>query len=487
MPGSGTGKPGKGKTPKPPKTTPATPGSGTGKPGKGKTPKPPSKGKAPRHRRYTWKKNPVRKAGSLLKSGFVKTRRGTRRTWKTITSRKFRRRLHKAWTPFRAVYRGTRKHGGKLAANVMRVGGRWILATHTFLGTIRLSTKGPNWLRPLSRVLHWATSPLAMVVNISRRWTWLSTWIYATATARPITKPVTTKTPPTPTAGTGTPAPAPSPAGHATVPSPATAPTGGPTVGDTSPVHHAYPLIYAADAIRAAGAAFAAAPADSMKGYEAVIETLGHLDFAMCHLMHTIAQVTEEDFKVDPAIPDHFRSIGIQFLMLGGFVDSAHKVFRDLHAAQLENLENPTWQGRKWDISANWAHIMPAYSWRDPASHTLPLLLASGAIRDAGVHIRLHPSGTMFGYEETIRQLAPLAEALYGLMETVASVTETEFAVHPAIPAMHRDAGQRFRDLAGSIETVHLMYLALHQEQILNLLHPTYQGAKWDIGRNTTP
>lgn len=253
---------------------------------------------------------------------------------------------------------------------------------------------------------------------------------------------------------------------------------------DNTPVHHAYPLIYAADAIRMAAAAFAAAPADSMKGYEAVIENLGHLEFSMCHLLHNIAEVTENDFRVNPLIPDQYRSLGVHFLMLGQFVDEAHKLYRTVHAEQLENIENPTWQGRKWDLSENWAHILPQYAWTDPTTHVMPLLLASGAIRDAGVHIRLHPSGTMFGYEMTIQHLAPLAEALYELMETVATVTEAEFSVHEAVTAMHRDAGQRFRDLGGAIQGVHFLYRVLHSEQLHNLENPSLQAAKWDQTRN---
>lgn len=473
-----------------PKSSGTRPPAGGGKGGKGRGkslgPKGPGKkgkGSGPKHRRrHSWRKNPIRKTGGLLKAGATRSGKAARRAYASVTSKKFRRRLHRAATPFRAMYRGTSKHGGKLLANMMRIAGRGILSAHTALGTVRLSATGPNWLKPLSKVLHWATSPLAKLVSHSRRWTWLSTWIYKTATARPITKPAK-PTPAVPAAGTGTPAPA--SGGHTPVPSPATAPTGGTPVA-TSPAHHAYPLIYAAQAIRAASAAFAAAPADSMKGYENVIENLGHLEFAMCHLMHNIAQVTEDDFKVNPEISNQFRTVGVQFLLLGAFVDSAHQVFREVHAEQLDNIENPTWQGRKWDISANWAHILPPYAGSDPTVHAMPLLLASSAIRDAGVHIGLHPTSSMFGYETTIEHLAPLAEALYELMETVASTTESEFVVHPAIPAMHRDAGQRFRDLGGAIQGVHYLYRTLHQEQLLNLENPSYQAAKWDAGRNAS-
>lgn len=507
--GSGAASPGGTKTPKktPGSLTPGgpkgsktpAPGKGTGKTGpgskdkKGSGKKKVGKAKAPRHAGYTWKKNPVRrttavvrKTAGAIKTGTLKTTGAVKSGYTKVTSPKFRRGMHKVVTPFRAVFRGTRKHGGKFMANVMRWGGRMILSANTALGTVRYSTMGPNWLRPLSRVLHFATAPLAALVNRTRSWTWLNAWVYRTATARPL--PAAGGTPPTPpstpTAGTGTAAPAPTPGAYAPVPSPASAPLGGTPPMDTSPVHHAYPLIYAADAIRMAAAAFAAAPADSMKGYEAVIENLGHLEFAMCHLLHNIAEVTENDFKVNAHIPDQYRTLAVHFLMLGAFVDEAHKVYREIHAEQLENIENPTWQGRKWDLSENWAHVMPQFAWTDPTVHAMPLLLASGAIRDAGIHIRLHPSGTMFGYEMTIEHLAPLAEALHDLMITVADVTEAEFRVHPAITEMHRDAGQRFRDLGGAIQGVHLMYRVLHAEQLHNLENPSYQAAKWDQSRN---
>ncbi|MCF1592508.1 hypothetical protein [Streptomyces muensis] len=476
-PGKG---PGKGAPGKPGKVSPAGKGKGKGAAkgpkGSGKKKHKVGKAKAPRHAGYTWKRNPIRK-----------TKSAAGKVYRKVSSPRFRHRMNKVATPFRAVFRGTRRHGGKLLANAMRWGGRAVLSLNSFLGTVRFSTMGPNWLRPLSRVLYWATSPLAKLVNVSRTWSWLNAWVYKTATASPLPAPAAAKKAgPVPTAGGGTAAPVPTSGGHAPVPSPATAAgTAGGTPVDNAPVHHAYPLIYAADAIRMAAAAFAAAPADSMKGYEAVIENLGHLEFAMCHLMHDIAQVTEDDFKVNPEIPNQYRTIGIHFLALGAFVDSAHKVYREIHAEQLDNIENPTWQGRKWDLSENWAHVMPQFAWTDPTVHVMPLLLASGAIRDAGIHIRLHPSGTMFGYEMTIEHLAPLAEALYELMETVATVTESEFRVHEAVTAMHRDAGQRFRDLGGAITAVHFLYRLLHQEQLHNLENPSYQAAKWDQSRNT--
>ncbi|GLF98193.1 hypothetical protein [Streptomyces yaizuensis] len=254
---------------------------------------------------------------------------------------------------------------------------------------------------------------------------------------------------------------------------------------DNSPVQHVYPLVFAADTIRAAAQAFAGAPADSMRGYEAVIENLGQVNFAVFELMHRIAAVTEDDFKVSSHIPEQFRMVGLHFLALGQFIDDAHWLYREIHSEQINNFENPTWQGRKWDITANWADILPEYAWAAPAVHAMPLLLASAAVRDAGHHIQMHPSGSMAGYEMTIEHLQPLAGELQHLMETVAAVTESEFRVHPAVTAMHRDAGQRFADLGGAIQGIHFLYRLLHSEQLGNLENPTYQAAKWDQSRNT--
>ncbi|MER5302279.1 hypothetical protein ABT039_22855 [Streptomyces lasiicapitis] len=463
--------------------------------GKKKGSKKVGKAKAPRHAGYTWKKNPLRKARGAIgvacrKGAGVAGVAGRKSVsaagsaYHKVTSRKFRLRLRKTATPFRAMFRGSRNYGGKFLANVMRVGGRALLSINTFLGGIRYSTAGPNWLKPLSNVLFWATSPLARLVNVTRTWSWLNSWIFKTATARPLAKPAAKTGGAVPTAGGGTAAPAPTSGFRAPVPSPATASAGKVTPVDNSPVQHAYPLIYAADAIRQAATAFAAAPADSMRGYEAVIENLGHIEFSMCHLLNDVATVTEEDFKVSKVIPDQYRVLGAHFLMLGAFVDGAHQMYRQVHAEQLDNIENPTWQGRKWDISANWPHIMPMGAWSDPTVHAMPLLLASSAVRDAGIHIRLNPAGSMVGYEMTIEHLAPLAEELYALMETVAAVTEVEFRVHPAVTAMHRDAAQRFRDLGLAIQGVHILYRTLHSEQLLNLANPTHQAAKWDVSRN---
>ncbi|WP_372412648.1 hypothetical protein [Streptomyces luteireticuli] len=448
-----------------PGTGPATgakPKKGRGAGKKGKV----GSAKAPRHRRYTWKQPHLKLAAA---AGQFYTRH---------TSPAFRRRLRTAGKPVRAVYRRVRRHGGKGLANVLRFGGRTVLRVHTALKGVRFSTLGPNWLRPLSRVLSWATSPAAALVTLSRKWGWLNAWIYKTATSRPASA----------AAGPGgTPAAnAPAAGGHQPVPSPASpiSPKGSTPV-DNSPVQHAYPLMRAAESIRLAGVAFASAPADSMKGYEAVIEHLGSLNLAMFELLQCIATVTEDEFKVNAAVPGAFREISLHFLLLGEFIDGAHVVYRQVHAEQLDNIENPTWQGRKWDISANWGSVIPMHSWAAPQVHAMPLLFAAAAIREAGASIQLHPSGSMVGYEMTIEHLAPLAEELGLLMATVAAVTESEFRVSAAVSEMHRDAGTRFRDLGGWIQAVHVAYRQIHEEQIRNLEEPSYQAAKWDQSRNT--
>ncbi|GAA1111692.1 hypothetical protein [Streptomyces javensis] len=429
------------------------------------------KARSRRHRRYTWRQPHLKIAA------------GVGRLYKKTTTKKFRRRAHKVTTPFRATWRGTRRYGGKALATAIRYGSRGLLSLHTMLGNVRSWSPGPNWIKPFSRVMHWATSPLAKLIQVSRTWTWLTTWIYKTAAGSPRPRPAAKATTP-PTAGSGGAAPA-SPGGHSPVATPTAASIAKGSPVDNSPVHHAYPLISAAEAIRSAGQAFAGAPADSMKGYEAVIETLGYVNLSMFELMNRVATLTEEEFKVNRLIPEQYRVLSLHFLQLGGFIDAIHGMYRELHREQIDNFENPTWQGRKWDVSANWGSVVPMYASASPDVNSVPLLFAAASVRDAGILLQSNPAGSMFGYEQIIEHMPLLSEALHGLMETVAGVTESEFKVHEAVPAAYRDAGVRYRDLSGAIAGLHFLYRMLHEQQLANLENPTYQGAKWDQSRNT--
>lgn len=402
----------------------------------------------------------------------IKSVHAMRKFYRAATSLKVRNRLKKMAKPVKWSY----GIGSKVLANGIRWGRRGVMALHSALGMVRSSTLGPNWLRPMARVLYWASSPLARLSSASGSWGWLQGWIYRHATSRPTA-------PSTPAAGSTTPGS--TPGTHQKVPAPTSAPSATGTPVSSSLSQHAYPLQRAREAIALARVAFVSAPADNMKGYEMVIQNLGLVNWSMAALMQTVAHVTETEFRVNAAVPERFRWIAAQFLHLGGFIDAAHQVYRQVHAEQIANYEQPTWQGRKWDISANWEDAIPAYSaWSTDAIHSMPLQFAAAAVLDAGHGIALYPGGSMFGYEATIEQLAPLALELYYLMSSVADVTEAEFRVDPAVTAMHRDAGVYFLGLGGAIAEAHAMYTTLHAEQIWNLKNPTAQGAKWDQARN---
>lgn len=402
----------------------------------------------------------------------VKSVRAMRKFYRAATSLKVRNRLKKMVRPVKWSY-GV---GSKVLAHGFRWGRRAVMVVHSALGMVRSSTLGPNWLRPMARVLYWASTPLARLASASGSWGWLQGWIYKNATSRPAA-------PSGPAAGSTTAGSA--PGAHQKVPAPTSAPSATGTPVSSSLSQHAYPLQRAREAIALARIAFAAAPADNMKGYEMVIQNLGLVNWSMAALMQTVANVTETEFRVNAAVPERFRWIAGQFITLGGFIDTAHQVYRQIHAEQIANIEQPTWQGRKWDISANWEDAIPTYSaWATDAIHAMPLQFAASAVLSAGHGIALYPGGSMFGYEATIEQLAPLATELYYLMDSVASVTEAEFRVDPAVTAMHRDAGIYFLGLGAMIQEAHHMYMTLHAEQIWNIKNPTAQGAKWDQARN---
>jgi hypothetical protein len=365
-----------------------------------------------------------------------------------------------------------------------------ITGLHVVLGSVRLSTAGPNWLRPLARVMFWCTTPMARVVAASRSWGWLNRWLYRNATAIPGVSPTTPKkrvavvAAGTPGGGGcfpgGTHNPIASPAG-----------TKGTTVGAvvpyaTNPMLHAMPLVYAAQAIQDAGVAFATAP-DTMRGYEAVIENLPPVNLALRFVFDETATVTEEAFKVDPIIPDQLRVIARCCTDMGNFVHSVHTdLYRGVHAEQIDNFENPTWQGEKWDIDAVWGHIFgwTPGAWHNPTVYGLPLLNATAATVDAGRMIRMNPSNDMFGYEAVIQNLPLVTSALEGLLNQVADVTEAEFKVHEVVPAAYRDAALQYQFIGIATQQVHQLYRSIHAEQIENLENPDYRAAKWGQARN---
>lgn len=260
------------------------------------------------------------------------------------TSALTRQRLRKAAAPVRATAHAIARHGTPLLAHAWRYGSRALLNGHLALGSVRFSTVGPNWLRPLARVFHTLTTPAARALAWAGSWGWLNRWMYRHTGAD--------TTPPKPRR---------------------TAPTGGRTAGAHRPVHSptrittpatngvpvssiepALPLQYAADAVRTAGAMMVLNPAGNMVGYEATINSLAEIQRAIGDVISMAAHSSRESFKVNAAIPEAYDDTAVYAHALAGRLDSIPTLFRIIHAEQIDNIENPTVQGAKWDQRANW-------------------------------------------------------------------------------------------------------------------------------------
>lgn len=261
------------------------------------------------------------------------------------TSALTRRRLRKAAVPFRAGARAVARYGTPLLARAWRLGSRGLLKAHMALGSVRFSTMGPNWLRPLARVLHTLTTPAARALAWTGTWGWLNRWMYRH------------------TGGGSTPT---VPRRRASAPGRRTAavhrPVHSPTKISTAPavkgvpvssIEPALPLHYAADAVRTAGAMMVLNPAGNMVGYEATINSLAEIQRAIGDVIAMAAHSSRENFKVNPAIPDAYDDTAVYAHALAGRLDSIPTLYRIIHAEQIDNIENPTVQGAKWDQSAN--------------------------------------------------------------------------------------------------------------------------------------
>ncbi|MFI9077665.1 hypothetical protein ACIGW8_14455 [Streptomyces sioyaensis] len=299
-------------------------------------------------------KRTSRQGKSKLRGAWRGLRRGSRLTkqgshW---VGRKLRQhlspvardRLRKTATPLRATARLMARHGSPLLAHAWRYGSRALLNGHLALGSVRFSTAGPNWLRPLARVFHTLTTPAARALAWAGTWGWLNRWMYRHTGAG--------TTPPKPrraasaggrTAGAHRPVHNPT---RITTPA-----TKGVPVGSIEP---ALPLQYAADAVRTAGAMMVLNPAGNMVGYEATINSLAEIQRAIGDVISMAAHSSRENFKVNAAIPEAYDDTAVYAHALAGRLDSIPTLFRIIHAEQIDNIENPTIQGAKWDQSANW-------------------------------------------------------------------------------------------------------------------------------------
>lgn len=226
-----------------------------------------------------------------------------------------------------------------LLAQPTRSALRWFMSAHMALGTIRYVSKGPNWLRPVAKLLHAVTTPAARAVAAAASWKWLNRWMYRHST---------------PGAAPAAASPRPSRPAAATSQQAVNRPVPASTTGGTPvSIEPAYPLMNAADAVRAAGVLLLINPADNMAGYQAVIQQLADVQMAISEVIQAAAASTREDFKVNPAIPEAYDDTAAYARAISDRLDAIPALFRIIHAEQIENIENPTPQGAKWDISRN--------------------------------------------------------------------------------------------------------------------------------------
>ncbi|PNE41608.1 hypothetical protein [Streptomyces noursei] len=289
-------------------------------------------GKQPRARRSQAAMGPVRWAS-------YQAGRFSRKHTSPVT----RQRLRAVTGGVRAAGRAAARWGNPVLARVWRYGSRGLLNAHMVLGSIRYSTIGPNWLRPLAKVLHIVYSPAARMLAWAGTWGWLNRWMYQHTSHQP-----TRSTPPR---RSHRPASAP----HRTITSPGRSEA---TVNlakgvAVSGLEHTSPLRYAAETVRAAGAMMVLNPAHNMVGYEATIRALVDVQRAIGDVIHMAAINSRENFRVNEAIPEAYDDTAVYAHALAGRLESIPTLFRIIHAEQIDNIENPTPQGAKWDQSAN--------------------------------------------------------------------------------------------------------------------------------------
>ncbi|WP_329126068.1 hypothetical protein [Streptomyces sp. NBC_01353] len=116
---------------------------------------------------------------------------------------------------------------------------------------------------------------------------------------------------------------------------------------------YAAPLEQAADAVRQAGAMLLTSPAENMVGYEQTLHALATLQEAIGDVVRHAGETTRENFKVNPAIAEAYDDTASYASNLAQRLTEIPTLFRQLHEEQIDNIENPTVQARKWDISAN--------------------------------------------------------------------------------------------------------------------------------------
>ncbi|WP_331728839.1 hypothetical protein OG693_39515 (plasmid) [Streptomyces sp. NBC_01259] len=246
----------------------------------------------------------------------------------------------------RKAARPVTRRASRTAAFVWRFGTQAFNKAHMMLGSVRYSDIGPSWFRPIAKLMHAVTSPVARLIHATGSWNWVNQWMYRNTTPQhePKLKPVSPEAVAAAVARNNNP--------HQPFTSPnATAPKGTPPM--SSDISGAMPLVYAADAVRTAGLMLLINPSDNMHGYEATIRQLSDVQSAISQVIQAAAESTRENFAVNPIISDAYDDTAGYGYSLAERLDAIPVLFRMVHAEQMENLDNPTPQAAKWDISQN--------------------------------------------------------------------------------------------------------------------------------------
>jgi len=255
-------------------------------------------------------------------------------------------RIRNTTNRIRKTVRPVARRLSRTAAHLWRFGTQTFNQAHMALGSFRYTNVGPNWVRPIARLMHAVTSPVARLIHATGSWNWLNLWMYRNTTSQtnPKLKPVSPQAVAAAVARNNT--------RHTPFTSPsATAPKG--TAAMSSDLSGAMPLVYAAEAVRSAGIMLLINPSDNMAGYEATIRQLSDVQSAISQVIQAAAESTREHFAVNPVISDAYDDTATYGYSLAERLDAIPVLFRMVHADQLENLDNPTPQAAKWDIGQN--------------------------------------------------------------------------------------------------------------------------------------
>lgn len=209
---------------------------------------------------------------------------------------------------------------------------RRIVRMHRRARKVRLHHPGPNWWPRLNRGWARVLTPALLAVRAlmqRRRFAdWIDTHRRLQAAPAPAMKAVPRPIRPGP---------------HRPVTSPITK--------ETAVSHPA--IASAVESVQDAFAAVNGSPADNMREYEDILTGLPSLLTAIGAGLRAFADVSQDEFKVDTAIPDMLGDGSSHANELGSFLEDLHQRYRDVHEKQIENYEEATPGAEKWDVRAN--------------------------------------------------------------------------------------------------------------------------------------